>query len=144
MSSRFAFTPLPTSRSDMRNPSAVAGLSGTWRGELIDEQGTSEPFTLIRDASSDAAVVGRFLFFVTRHVSPTGVKLLEAANESFVALIGPYYHPGEEAEVVTVLEGMRRGTVIEGTFHTRLPGWRDSIRSGRFTARRADGANKAA
>jgi hypothetical protein len=144
MSPRFAFTPLPASRSDLRKPSAVAGLAGTWRGEMIDEHGAREAFTLLRDASSDAAVAGRFLFFVTQHVSPTGVKLLEAANASFVALIGPYFHPGEDAEVVTVFEGMRRGADLEGTFHTRLPGWRDSIRTGRFIARRADGANKAA
>jgi hypothetical protein len=144
MSPKFAFTPLPASRSDLRKPSAVAGLNGTWRGEMIDAEGTTQPFTLLREASHDAAVAGRFLFFVTARVSPTGVKLLEAANASFVALIGPYFDPNEDAEVVTVFEGMRRGAVLEGTFHTRLPGWRDSIRSGRFTARRADGANKAA
>jgi hypothetical protein len=144
MSPRFAFTPLPTSRTDLRKPSALAGLAGTWRGQMVEEQGTTEDFTLIRDASSDAAVAGRFLFFITRDVPPTGVKLLEAANASFVALIGPYYHPGEDAEVVTVFEGVRRGVDLEGSFHTRLPGWRDSIRSGRFTARRTDGANRAA
>ncbi len=144
MSPRFAFTPLPVSRSDMHKPSALAGLSGTWRGEMIDEQGNTRAFTLLRDASSDAAVAGRFLFFVTRDVSPTGVKLLEAANASFVALIGPYYLPSEEADVITVLEGIRNGTDLEGTFHTRLPGWRDSIRSGRFHAARIDGAHKAA
>jgi hypothetical protein len=144
MSPRFAFTPLPTSRADLRKPSALAGLVGTWRGELVDEAGVAEAFTLIRDASSDAAVAGRFLFFVSHDVAPTGVKLLEAANASFVALIGPYYHPREQTEVLTVLEGVRRGARIEGTFHTRLPGWRDSVRMGRFTAIRADGANKAA
>ncbi len=144
MSPRFAFTPLPVSRSELQKPSALAQLAGTWRGELLDDAGQAEAFTLLRDASSDAAVAGRFLFFVARDVAPTGVKLLEAANASFVALIGPYFHPGEGTEVVTVLEGVRRGAVLEGTFHTRLPGWRDSIRTGRFTARRADGVPKAA
>ena len=127
-----------------QRPAGEPGLAGTWRGDLVDEHGASEPFTLIRDLSSDAAVAGRFLFFVTRDVAPTGVRLLEAANTSFVALIGPYYHPAENAEVITVLEGIRTGSAIEGTFHTRLQGWRDTLRSGRFTARRVDGANKAA
>lgn len=80
MATNFAFTPLPPSRTDSRKPAAVAALSGTWRGELIDENGNHEAFTLLRDASVDAAVVGRFLFFATRDVAPTGVKLLEASE----------------------------------------------------------------
>lgn len=144
MSPRFAFTPLPPSRSDARRPSAVAALAGNWRGELIDEHGSREAFTLLRDGSSDAAVAGRFLFFVTRHVAPTGIKLLEASNTSFVALIGPYFDPRENGEVVTVLEGIRRGSTIEGTFYSRLHGWRETFRSGHFTATRTDSANRAA
>jgi hypothetical protein len=144
MSSKFAFTPLPIARNDARKPSAVAALAGTWRGETIDENGAAEPFTLLRDGSSDASVVGRFLFFATRDVAPTGVKLLEASGATFVALIGPYYDPRVNAEVVTVFEGTRNGAVLEGSFHTRVHGWRDTIRSGRFTATRLGSAHRAA
>jgi hypothetical protein len=144
MSPRFAFTPLPVARNDVRKPSAVAALAGTWRGETIDEAGNKEAFTLLRDASSDASVVGRFLFFATRDVSPTGVKLLEASESSFVALVGPYYDPRENAEVVTVFEGSRRGTAMHGTFYTRVHGWRETIRSGHFSAVRAGNAHRAA
>jgi hypothetical protein len=144
MSSRFAFTPLPIDRNAVRKPSAVAALAGTWRGETIDAQGSREAFTLLRDGSSDASVAGRFLFFATRDVSPTGVKLLEASESSFVALIGPYYDPRENAEVVTVFEGTRKGMGIEGTFYTRVHGWRDMIRSGTFSAVRLGNANRAA
>lgn len=144
MSPRFAFTPLPPSRSDARRPAEVAALAGTWRGEMVDEAGNREAFTLLRDGSNDAAVAGRFLFFVTRDVSPTGVKLLEASNASFVAMIGPYFDPREDGEVVTIFEGHRDGTTIEGTFYSRLHGWRDTLRSGRFSAKRADTAHRAA
>ncbi len=144
MSPRFAFTPLPPSRSDVRKPSELAALAGTWRGEFVPEGGVAQPFTLIRDTSSDAAVAGRFLFFVTRTIAPTGVKLLEAANASFVALIGPYYDPAEDAEVVTVLEGTRCEGRIEGTFHTQRHGWREVVHEGRFSATRVDSANRAA
>ena len=140
MTTAFAFTPLPPSRT----AAPLSALAGNWRGELVDENGSREPFTFLRDASSDASVAGRFLFFATRDVSPTGVKLLEASESSFVALIGPYYDPRENAEVVTVFEGTRKGTGIEGTFYTRVHGWRDMIRSGTFSALRLGNANRAA
>ncbi|MGQ0647286.1 MAG: hypothetical protein ACT4P7_06915 [Gemmatimonadaceae bacterium] len=143
MSPRFAFTPLPPGRSDARKPSAIAALAGTWRGEMSCE-GYKEAFTLLRDGSSDAAVAGRFLFFATRDVAPTGIRLLEASNSTFVAMIGPYYDPRENGEVVTVFEGLRRGSTIDGTFYVRLHGRRDVLREGRFTATRIDSANRAA
>lgn len=144
MSPRFAFTPLPPSRSDARKPSAVAALAGTWRGQLVDENGKAEAFTLLRDTSSDAAVAGRFLFFVTRDIAPTGIRLLEASAAAFVALLGPYYDPRENGDVITVFEGMRRGATIEGTWYSRLVGWRETIHSGHFAATRVDSANRAA
>jgi hypothetical protein len=140
----FAFTPLPPSRTEAHKPAVVAALSGTWRGEMIDGNGQREPFTLLRDASVDAAVVGRFLFFATRDVSPTGVRLLEASEATFAALIGPYFDPRDNAEVMTVFEGIRRDNIIEGTFYTRVQTWRDTVRQGRFVAKRADTAHRAA
>ena len=144
MSPRFAFTPLPPSRSDLRKPSEVTALAGTWRGELVDEAGRREAFTLLRDGSNDSAVTGRFLFFVTRDVAPTGIKLLEASNAAFVALVGPFYDPREDAEMIAVLEGRREGTTIEGTFHTQVSGTREVVRTGTFRATRQDQANRAA
>lgn len=144
MSPRFAFTPLPPTRSDLGRPSALAALAGTWRGELVRSTGERQAFTLLRDASSDAAVNGRFLFFVTRNVSPTGVKLLEAGDQAFVALIGPYYLPEEDAEVITVLEGRRASTGLSGTWYCRLYGRRDVLAEGTFTATRADTTHRAA
>jgi hypothetical protein len=95
------------------------------------------PFTLLRDHTDDAAVAGRFLFFATRDVPPTGMKLLEAANAVFVSLVGPYYCPRENADVMTVFEGTRTDDRIEGTFYTRVQNWRNTLRSGRFVATRA-------
>lgn len=144
MSPRFAFTPLPVSRSEARKPSMMAALTGAWRGTLTQDDGATEAFTLLRDGSSDAAVAGRFLFFVTKAVAPTGVKLLEAAGSAFVALVGPYYYPREDREVVTVLEGQRNGGTVEGTFYSRVYGLRDTIRAGHFRAVRTDSADRAA
>jgi hypothetical protein len=135
----YAFTPIPPSRAaSTQNPEIVSELAGIWRGRLVRsgaEAGT--PFTLIRDASMDATVAGRFLFFSTRDVAPTGVRLLEASRSAFVALVGPYFDAEENADVVTVLEGRRVGEMLQGTFNTRLVrGWRRG-RSGWFSAERA-------
>jgi hypothetical protein len=111
---------------------------------LVDQSGAVDTFTLLRDGSVDSSVAGRFLFFATPTVAPTGMKLLEANDRAFVALIGPYFDPRHNADVVTVLEGVRDGTTIEGTFYTRQHAWREMIRSGRFTATRADAATRAA
>jgi hypothetical protein len=145
MQPRFAFTPLPVSRSDSpRRPEVVSGLAGTWRGHFTADDGSTEPFKLLRDGSVDSAVTGRFLFFSKADVAPTGVKLLEAAQRSFVALIGPYFDPREDADVVTVLEGTRNGDAIEGHFYTRVPDWKETVRQGSFTAIRADTTHRAA
>jgi hypothetical protein len=137
MPNDYAFTPLPPSRLDVRR-SPLADLAGNWRGEMIlDGSGERVPFTLLRDHTDDAAVAGRFLFFATRDVPPTGMKLLEAANAVFVSLVGPYYCPRENADVMTVFEGTRTDDRIEGTFYTRVQNWRNTLRSGRFVATRA-------
>ena len=101
----------------------------------------SVPFTLIRDASVDASVVGRFLFFMTKDVPPTGVKLLEASQSTFVAMIGPYFDPQENADVVTVFEGRRVDSKISGKFNTRLVRGYRQVRVGRFVALRESTTN---
>jgi hypothetical protein len=148
MPASFAFTPIPPSRTEQPSrPQIVSELAGLWRGRLISSSPDAEsvvPFTLIRDASVDAAVAGRFLFFTTREIPPTGVKLLEAAQSTFVALIGPYFDPAENADVVTVLEGRRVDSEVTGEFSTRLiRGWR-RVKSGRFTATRSERPSAAA
>lgn len=141
----YAFTPLPPTRTDSASfPTPILALAGTWRGTFEDESGSLRPFTLVRDNSPDAAVAGRFLFFVAADVQPTGVRLLEANERAFVALIGPYYDPRDDAEVLTVLEGRRTGCRIEGSYYTKLPNWKGTVRRGEFTAMRADRANRAA
>lgn len=144
MPNDYAFTPLPPSRLDARS-APLGALTGNWRGEMIlDGSGERVPFTLLRDHTSDASVAGRFLFFATRDVPPTGMKLLEAANAVFVALVGPYYCPRENADVMTVFEGTRRGDSIDGTFYTRVQNWRNTLRSGQFSATRAGSGSRAA
>jgi hypothetical protein len=107
-----------------------------------DDNGNGTPFTLIRDASLDASVARRFLFFSTKDVSPTGVKLLEASRSTFVALVGPYYDPDEDADVVTVLEGRRVADDLQGTFTTRVVRGPRRTKSGWFVAERADLRNR--
>jgi hypothetical protein len=144
MATSYAFTPIPAPRAAAsRKPAIMADLAGLWRGQFMEAGGsTSSPFTLIRDASVDASVAGRFLFFTSRDVPPTGVKLLEASYATFVALIGPYYDPAENAEVVTLLEGRRDGDRLLGKFNTRLVrGWRKA-KNGRFVAIRSEPAER--
>ena len=105
---------------------------------MATDEDVSVPFTLIRDASVDASVVGRFLFFMTKDVPPTGVKLLEASQSTFVAMIGPYFDPRENGDVVTVFEGRRVEGKISGKFNTRLVRGYRPLRAGKFVAIRED------
>lgn len=137
-STSFAFTPIPPARGSFK-PAIVSGLAGVWRGHLMAADGdVSIPFTLIRDASVDASVVGRFLFFMTKDIPPTGVKLLEASQTTFVALVGPYFDPRENGDVVTVFEGRRVDGKISGKFNTRLVKGYRQVRAGRFVAVRGE------
>ena len=145
MPPKFAFTPLPPSRNDLaKRPDSVAGLAGTWRGQLFDAAGVSQPFMLLRDSSPDSSFSGRILFFATSGIAPTGVRLLEAAGRTFVALIGPYYDPIQDADVVTVFEGTRDESSISGSFYTRSASWHDVVRSGTFLASRSAAEPRAA
>ena len=101
---------------------------------MAADEDVSVPFTLIRDASVDASVVGRFLFFMTKDVPPTGVKLLEASQSTFVAMVGPYFDPRENGDVVTVFEGRRVDGKISGKFNTRLVRGYRQVRAGKFVA----------
>ena len=137
-SSSFAFTPVPPARGAFKPP-IMSALSGVWRGHLMGaDDDVSVPFTLIRDASVDASVVGRFLFFMTKDVPPTGVKLLEASQSTFVAMVGPYFDPRENNDVVTVFEGRRVDGKISGKFNTRLVRGYRQVRAGKFAAVRAE------
>jgi hypothetical protein len=144
MSPKYAFTPLPPLRGEARGSSLSEVVHSTWRGEYVDQHGTARAFTFLRDQSVDSSVVGRLMFFVTQDVAPTGVRLLDASAQSFVALVGPYYDPRENADVITVFEGTRNGASVVGTFYTRLTGWRENLRQGRFTATCADTSSRAA
>jgi hypothetical protein len=120
----------------------MSALAGVWRGHLMAaDDDVSVPFTLIRDASVDASVVGRFLFFMTKDVPPTGVKLLEASQSTFVAMIGPYFDPRENSDVVTVFEGRRIDSKIAGKFNTRLVRGYRQVRVGKFVALRESSTN---
>jgi hypothetical protein len=71
-------------------------------------------------------------------VPPTGVKLLEASQSTFVAMVGPYFDPREDAEVVTVFEGRRVDGKISGKFNTRYVRGYRPLRSGKFVAIRGE------
>ena len=74
----------------------------------------------------------------TKDVPPTGVKLLEASQSTFVAMVGPYFDPRENGEVVTVFEGRRVDGKISGKFNTRLVRGYRQVRAGKFVAVRAE------
>lgn len=122
--------------------SVVAALAGSWRGRLQDAPGAVESFNLER--ATTERVPGQVFLFTTPAGVAAGVRLLEAADRAFVAMVGPYFDPAEGAMVVTVLEGTCEPDRLEGAFHTRRYNWRDTIRQGRFSATRVEPVSRAA
>ena len=134
-------TTIPAQREQPCN--VVGALSGSWLGRMTDDQGSAESFNLEREAV-DHYVPGQVFLYTTPTGIAAGMRLLEANEHSFVALIGPYFDPTEAAMVVTVLEGTCEPGRLEGEFHTRRYNWRDTLRHGRFTATRAGQVSRAA
>ena len=135
-------TPIPTTRDDARTD-VVGALHGSWRGRLTDSQGTAESFNLERE-SPDHYVPGQVFVFTTPTGVAAGMRLLDASEKAFAALIGPYFDPAEGTMVVTVLEGTCESGRLTGSFVTRRHSWRDIIRSGHFTATRVENISRAA
>ena len=121
----------------------VAALQGSWRGRMTGGRAAAESFNLERE-TVDHYVPGQVFLFTTPTGIASGMRLLEAGDRAFVALIGPYFDPVEAAMVVTVLEGTCEPGRLEGTFHTRRYNWRDTLRSGQFTATRVEQISRAA
>ena len=134
-------TPIPANREQASN--VVGALSGSWRGRMTDDHGSAESFNLEREAV-DHYVPGQVFLYTTPTGIAAGMRLLEANEHSFVALVGPYFDPTEAAMVVTVLEGTCEPGRLEGEFHMRRYNWRDTLRHGRFTATRAGQVSRAA
>ena len=135
-------TPIPASR-DRTRPDLVMALQGSWRGRMTDTHGNAESFNLEREAM-DHYVPGQVFVFTTPTGIAAGMRLLEAGDRAFVALIGPYFDPSEATMVVTVLEGCSEPGRLMGTFHTRRYGWRNTLRSGHFSATLVEKVSRAA
>ena len=142
MNTTIDLTHIPTSR-DETGQVVVSALSGSWRGRLTDARGAAESFNLEREAV-DHYVPGQVFLFTTPTGIVAGMRLLEAGDRAFVALIGPYFDPNEGAMVVTVLEGTVEPGRLTGMFHTRRYNWRTTLRSGYFTAARVEQISRAA
>lgn len=142
MNTTIDLTPFPTLRDEARND-VVAALQGSWRGRLTDARGAAESFNLEREAV-DYHVPGQVFLFTTPTGIVAGMRLLEAGERAFVALIGPYFDPAEGTMLVTVLEGTYEPGRLTGAFHTRRYSWRDTLRSGHFTATRVEQISRAA
>jgi hypothetical protein len=142
MNTTIDLTHIPTSR-DETGQVVVSALSGSWRGRLTDARGAAESFNLEREAH-DHYVPGQVFLYTTPTGIAAGMRLLEAGDRAFVALIGPYFDPTEGAMVVTVLEGTTESGRLTGTFHTRRYNWRTTLRSGHFTATRVEQISRAA
>jgi hypothetical protein len=143
MKTTFELTPIPPHRDETIRFDVIGALSGSWRGRLTDDHGAAESFNLEREAV-DHHVPGQVFLFTTPTGITAGMRLLEASEHAFVALIGPYFDPSEGAMVVTVLEGAVGPGQLTGEFHTRRYSWRDTLRSGQFTATRVGQISRAA
>ena len=142
MNTTIDLTNIPTSRDETRQD-VVTALSGSWRGRLTDARGEAESFNLEREAV-DHHVLGQVFLYTTPTGIAAGMRLLEASDRTFVALVGPYFDPNEAAMVVTVLEGSCEAGRLTGIFHTRRYNWRTILRSGHFTATRVEQISRAA
>jgi hypothetical protein len=142
MNTMIDLTHIPTLRDETRQD-VVSVLNGSWRGRMTDARGAAESFNLEREAV-DHYVPGQVFLYTTPTGIAAGMRLLEAGDKAFVALIGPYFDPTEAAMVVTVLEGTTEPGGLSGTFHTRRYNWRTTLRSGHFTATRVEQISRAA
>ena len=142
MNTTIDLTHIPASRDETRQD-VVSVLNGSWRGRLTDARGAAESFNLEREAI-DHYVPGQVFLYTTPTGVAAGMRLLEAGDKAFVALIGPYFDPAEAAMVVTVLEGTTEPGGLSGTFQTRRYNWRTILRSGHFTATRVEQISRAA
>ncbi len=132
MTPRFAFTPPPPARRHREDTTALP-ISSEWHGEMVDDSGERHTFTLLRDDS--AAATSRHPFSLIDHTGTvSSVRLLEASNRAFVALVLPRSRNPETSDEIIVLEGVRLGDQIAGRFVSRSHGWRNVIRSGEFSA----------
>ena len=120
-------------------PSAVLALSGAWRGALYpSDSHTGLPFSIVLEATPEGLSVGRFAFTSTM-IPRAEAKLLEAGDASFVLLIGPYYDPYIESDMLTRVEGRRAGDRIFGELYTsKVSGERTAF--ARFMASRGRGS----
>jgi len=133
----------PAERDETTRQDVVAALHGSWRGRLNDALGEPESFNLECE-HRDHQVPGQVCLFTTPAGIVAGVRLLEAGERAFVALIGPYFDPVEGTMVVTVLEGICEPGQLSGAFHTQRYSWRDTLRRGQFTATRVEQISRAA
>ena len=118
-------------------PQVMANLSGLWQGTLFRAGDEAEtPFSLHQERErTEGAVVGQ-LAFSGSEAAPANVQLLEASATTYVALVGPYYDPTSNAEMVTVLEARTTGDRLYGTYSVRpVTGGRAA--QGRFVAVRS-------
>jgi hypothetical protein len=106
---------------------------------MTDDHGSAESFNLEREAV-DHYIPGQVFLYTTPTGVAAGMRLLEASEHSFVALIGPYFDPIEAAMVVTVLEGTCEPGRLQGEFHTRRRTLHRYSRRERFASRVNTGA----
>jgi hypothetical protein len=95
----------------------AAALEGTWYG-TVDASDSVGAFSLTQLGSIDGTVVGR-LAFSGSVIAPAEVKLVEATDSSYVALVGPYFDPALDADVIARIEGRVDGDKLQGTFYTQ-------------------------
>lgn len=109
--------------------------TGTWHGvSWRDGSDLAMPWTLVQRAELDGSIVG-LLTFDGLTIPPADVKLVEATDSTYAALIGPYFSPTVGADVVTRVAGTTNGNRIVGTWSAH-PVAGGKTTNGRFEATR--------
>lgn len=128
--------PMPAARAlryDAPTPPITLLLAGRWVGAMRGD-GDPAAFSLLQGASRDGRPDGCILF-IARRRAMARVSVLDASPSAFALLTRPYYDPGCDGDVTTLLEGRVGNGRLQGTWVTReLSSSR--VRTGEFVAGR--------
>lgn len=124
------------------HPAVATAISGVWKGEVALGGEGALPVTLVQGAALDGTVTGR-LAFVSTPTAPAEVKLLEATDSSYAAIIGPYYDAETNTDMIARIDARLRGGALEGTLTARrLDGGR--VERAKLEMRKVEGTTIAA
>ncbi len=117
-------------------PAAVSTVAGMWSGIVFESDADpGTPFTLLQVRQRDGTLAGQ-LAFTGSTIPLADIRVLEATEERYVALVGPFTNARDSVQLVARLEGQVTGQTMTGTVYSRSINGGKAYK-GRFRAERA-------